>query len=257
MCLCLIRRTVLPSAAERLLSHWKTLDEAAGEGQTFSQTMRGLLRVTVASDESAAGVGDKGGTSTRSHQDADLCQWLLSQSLSSQEAVSRPSFTTRITARATGKSGVRDSGQTRDLSHHHQPPDDELTGRVIRAYRSFATVGLFRIVGVGRLDGGRGGEALPLAAGIYSTVLRLPEGLRPASEMRAATALRLAIELGLPTTTSTTSTTSTGISRVSFFWGFRQATSRLIEAAQLSTTHRRSVRSEPMVFCGVNLYCAR
>lgn len=86
------------------------------------------------------------------------------------------------------------------------PPDDELTGRVIRAYRSFANAGLFGSIG----GGGGGGDALLLATGLLSTVLRLPEGLRPASEHRAKLALRLSIDLGLPTTEGPVSASAGG-----------------------------------------------
>lgn len=84
----------------------------------------------------------------------------------------------------------------------HRPPDDELTDRVVRAYRAFARVGLF---------GGEGGggaaavPARPVVSGLWSTVLGLPEGLRPASTQRAGAALRLAVEMGLPTVGSSPS----------------------------------------------------
>lgn len=150
--------------------------------------------------------------------DVDLCQWILSQSLSSQEALSRPFLVSRAgrtsaspagTAGAAagasgGGSGAGNSAQRpqyRECRQHlPPPPDDELTGRVIRAYRSFANAGIFGDGGGGG-SSNRGGDALRLAAGLWSTVLCLPEGLRPASEHRAKTALRLAIDLGLPTTT--------------------------------------------------------
>lgn len=154
--------TVLPAASERLLKHWKTLDRAAGEGDKFSDTLRGIIRIRVP-------VGDES-------RETDLCQWLLSRSLPSRETVSR---TAPFLAAAS-----------------HQLPDDELIGRVLRGYRTFATVGVFRDIVIG------GRSNFDLAVGLYSTVLNLPEGLRPAAEHRATTALRLAIELGLPTTTT-------------------------------------------------------
>lgn len=154
--------TDLPAASERLLKHWKTLDRAAGEGDKFSDTLRGIIRIRVP-------VGDD-------RRETDLCQWLLLRSLPSREAVSP-------TAPFLATMG-------------HQSPDDELIGRVLRGYRTFAIVGVFCDIVIG------GRTGFDLAVGLWSTVLNLPEGLRPAAEHRANTALHLAIELGLPTTTT-------------------------------------------------------
>lgn len=49
---------------------------------------------------------------------------------------------------------------------------------------------------------GEGLSASRLAAGLWSTVLSLPEGLRPASAQKASSALRLAIDVGLPIVTA-------------------------------------------------------
>eukprot|EP00752_Nemacystus_decipiens_P003549 g3275.t1 len=186
----------LPAAVERLLKHWKTLDKAAGPGNGIFETLRSLLRVWVPGEDaarvSAASRGCAGGDDDGT---VDLCQWILSQSLSSQEASSRPFLAARGASSVPGasKTGPRRPQQRRQSS----APDDELTGRVIRAYRSFANAGLFGgITG----NGGNNGGALALATGLWSTVLRLPEGLRPASEHRAKLALRLSIDLGLPAT---------------------------------------------------------
>lgn len=202
-------RTVLPAAAERLLKHWRTLDSAAGPGDRISETLRGLLRVRV-SGEDAARVSTASRNSNGGGGDGDdtvdLCQWILSQCLSSQEALSRPVLAVR--AAAPSATGGATKTSTRRLQQRRQstPPDDELAGRVIRAYRSFANAGLFGSVGN---SGGGGGDALVLATGLWSSVLYLPEGLRPASEHRAKLALRLSIDLGLPTTTGSTTPTPT------------------------------------------------
>lgn len=172
---------------ERLLKHWKTLDNAAGPENGLSETLQSLLRVRVSKEDSArvSAASPSGG-----EDDAvDICQWILTQSLSSQQALSRPVV--------SGRAGRKPSTARSNARRSPTPPDDELTGRVIRAYRSFANAGLFGcVVGVG--------EAFRLASGLWSTVLRLPEGLRPASEHRAKTALRLSMDLGLPTTTGAT-----------------------------------------------------
>lgn len=195
---------VLPAAVERLLKHWKTLDKAVGPGNGLFETLRSLLQVRVSTDSSTGdGVADI----------VDLCQWILSQSLSSQEALSRP-FLPRasggLSSTATGRIG---NSMRRPQNRDRGPPslpDDELTGRVIRAYRSFANAGLFGTIGgdSGASDGG----ALRLATGLWSIILRLPDGLRPASELRAKTALRLSIDLGLPTTTGTIAASSSAAS---------------------------------------------
>ncbi|CAM9966253.1 unnamed protein product, partial [Laminaria digitata] len=181
-----------------------------------------LLRVQVSEEDNAAapieaedassyrrGGSRSGSTSATLSRDVDLCRWILSRSLSSQEAFSRPSLAggasgvgdhARRRSREPGTSSSSSTSKTfsRQQQRQQPPPDEELTGRVIRAYRAFATAGLF---------GSRGsGDALHLAAGLWSTVLRLPEGLRPASEHRASLTLRLAIDLGLPTISGTVST---------------------------------------------------
>lgn len=224
---------VLPAAVERLLKHWETLDKAAGEGITFLQTLRSLLRVRVSEDGEDSAlttvVGrpvDGRGSSTGGTAlcgDADFCQWLLSRSLSSEEASCRPSLAAR-TASATVWRKLprpsRDSGRRRREFLRKSPLDDELTARVIRSYRSFAHAGLFGIASGVSSAGGGNGEALHRAAGLWRTVLCLPEGLRPASENRANAALRLAIDLGLPATT-TTSFVKTGGDRASAGGGRR------------------------------------
>lgn len=188
------RAAVLPSAGERLLKHWESLDKAAGENGEFVRTLRDVVRLQIY--ERTGGGSSSGATEGC---ETDLCRWLLSQLLSSEEAVSRPGHLSRRTAlsisdprrppAAPGRAGFASS-------RRHARPDDELTSRVLRGYRYFASAGLF-----GRVPGGRGsGDALHLAAGLLSTVLGLPEGLRPASEQRATIALHLSIELGLPTT---------------------------------------------------------
>lgn len=214
------RGAVLPAAAERLLKHWKTLDRAAGPGNEFSKTLQSLLQVQVFKEVGmrASSSGDSGGGGC--FGTFDLCQWILSQSLSSQEALSRPFLVCRA-ARTSAMSASADTGagsstgssvdnNARQIKHGHRrrrvpsPPDDELTGRVIRAYRSFANAEIFGSFGSGGdRSVGSDGDALRLATGLWSTVLCLPEGLRPASEHRAKTALRLAIDLGLPTTPET------------------------------------------------------
>lgn len=190
------RRAVLPAAVERLLKHWKSLDKAAGPGNGISETLRSLLGVRVSGEDaarvSAASRSGGGGDNT-----VDLCQWILSQSLSSQEALSRPFLASRTASPVAGAAGNSMRRPQQRRQRQSSPPDDELTGRVIRAYRSFANAGLFGSIG----GGGGGGDAILLATGLWSTVLRLPEGLRPASEHRAKLALRLSIDLGLPATT--------------------------------------------------------
>lgn len=205
---------VLPAAVGRLLKHWKILDKAAGEGKGFLQTLQTLLRVQVSEGNSAAAqIGDEDSpcfgrrdgrstttSATNLSRDVDLCRWILSRSLSSQEAFSRPSLIGRGHARRLLKEPGTSNSSNRTFSRKRQPPpDEELTGRIIRAYRAFATAGLF--------GSGGSGDALDLAAGLWSTVLRLPEGLRPASEHRASLALRLAIDLGLPTISGTAGST--------------------------------------------------
>ena len=194
---------VLPAAVERLLKHWKTLDKAAGSGNGIFETLRGVLQVRVSEEDAArvSAASHGGGGGGGDDETVDLCQWILSQSLSSQDALSRPFLAARAASAATG---AAKSKIARQPQHRRQslPPDDELTGRVIRAYRSFANAGLFGSIG--------GGDALLLAAGLWSTVLRLPEGLRPASEHRAKLALRLSIDLGLPTTTGAVTTAPCG-----------------------------------------------
>lgn len=79
----------------------------------------------------------------------DLCQRLLSSSLSSHEALSRPSLD-RTSSTATGN-----VAELKRLSDHRQPPpDDELTGRVVRAYRAFARAGIFDSVAGSSTKGG-------------------------------------------------------------------------------------------------------
>ena len=213
----IVTRAVLPAAVGRLLKHWEILDKAAGEGRGFLRTLQTLLRVQVSDEDNTAapigaedaffhrGGGSSTSTSSTPSRDVDLCRWIMSQSLTSQEAFSRPS----LAGRASGVgdhawSRIREPGSTTSSSgafsrQRQPPPDEELTSRVIRAYRAFAAAGLF---------GSRGsGDALRLAAGLWSTVLCLPEGLRPASEHRASLALRLAIDLGLPTISGTASST--------------------------------------------------
>lgn len=194
---------VLPSAAERLLKHWKILDEAAGERNGFSHTLNAVLQVRVPCDigsrlelgidVNARSEDDTSTAGVSAFRNVDLCRWLLSRSLSSPDASYRPSLTDRSKPVSTGG---RQRARTKPL-----PIDEELIGRVIRAYRSFANAGLFgsssRISGT-RDDGGGDEDALSLAAGLWSSVLCLPEGLRPASEQQATRALRLSIELGLP-----------------------------------------------------------
>lgn len=174
--------TVLPAASERLLKHWKALDRAAGEGEKFSDTLRGIIRIRV-----------PGGDDSR---EADLCQRLLVRSLSSGEAVSRTAPVAPSAAIGGTPRQVRGRVLPTFAPMGHQSPDDELIGRVLRGYRTFASIGIFRDI----IIGGRSG--FDLAVGLWSAVLDLPEGLRPAAEHRANTALRLAIELGLPTTTT-------------------------------------------------------
>ncbi|CAM9566377.1 unnamed protein product, partial [Ectocarpus sp. 13 AM-2016] len=183
----------LPAAVERLLKHWKTLDNAAGPGNGLSETLRSLLRVRVSKEDSAR--VSAASPSSGDDDALDLCQWILAQSLSSQQALSRPFV--------SGRAGRKPSTARSNARRSPTPRDDELTGRVIRAYRSFANAGLFGSVGDGG-GGGGGGEEFRLASGLWSTILRLPEGLRPASEHRAKTALRLSMDLGLPTTTGAT-----------------------------------------------------
>lgn len=80
--------------------------------------------------------------------------------------------------------------------------DDELASRVIRAYRTFARVGL---LGEASCGGPMAAVTERLVGGLWSTVLGLPEGLRPVLTQKAGTALRLAIELGLPIVSSSLS----------------------------------------------------
>lgn len=172
----LVYHAVLPAAVERLLKHWKTLDKAAGEGDRLSQTLRECLRVRVPSGKKE-GLRDRiGNPETASNETADFCHWLLSRSLCNREALlrRRPSIKVsanynantstapgNISSARSGKSygGTRNAiSSSRSSSgskpipiswqrerHCVQPSmiDDELAGRVVRAYRQFASAGLF------------------------------------------------------------------------------------------------------------------
>lgn len=238
---------VLPAAAERLLSHWKILDRNVGEGSPRLYTiLQDLLRLQNSNQVAES-------SSMKITDSQDLCQWLLSSSLSSHEALSRPSLD------RTSSTGMVNVAELKRLSdHRHPPPDDELTGRVVRAYRAFARAGIFdTTASSGATDGtskapfyvlvwailcalsvrpyhiclhcfgpprrhlarltpghllfivvtvcvyplqkDEGWSARSLAFVLWFTILSLPEGLRPASAQRASAALRLSIELGLPT----------------------------------------------------------
>eukprot|EP00903_Cladosiphon_okamuranus_P011333 g10683.t1 len=204
----------LPAAAERLLKHWKTLDKAAGPGNGIYETLRSLLRVRVSGvDAARVSTTGRSGNGGGSDDTVDLCQWILSQFLSSQEALSRPFLAVRAAASSATGAATKPSTRRPQRRHQSTPPDDELTGRVIRAYRSFAKAGLFGHIG------NSGGDAFVLATGLWSSVLGLPEGLRPASEHRAKLALRLSIDLGLPTATGPAMTPHGGKAAASILAG--------------------------------------
>ncbi|CAM9437887.1 unnamed protein product, partial [Discosporangium mesarthrocarpum] len=169
----------LPAAAERLLSHWELLDSARRD-RTGEEGVAHGLGVALAVRQRQRRVGD-------------LCRWLLVVSLSKNvsdreegafvkipsEDCTRPSFKQSV------NSGV----------------DDELTGRVIRAYRAFARVGLLG-PGLGTKESTERTRKLlsGLASSLTEHILSLPRGLRPTLLKHVGSALLLALQLGLPPT---------------------------------------------------------
>lgn len=198
-------------------------------GPTFSDTLQGMLRFP----RRDAGIN----TVHAVHNDADsedLCQRLLSSSLSSTEALSRPSLD-RSTAAITLKNAAPDRlGLSKSNRHKPTPsPEDELVGRVIRAYRVFAHVGLFSDSTPGTPSSNRGTSprdhlfviyftfawqdvlcfvkldlescACPDASSIGRTELLLAPGVSPAA--------------GVGTTESSSGTSLGETAHVCFSWG--------------------------------------
>lgn len=145
---------VLPAAAERLLSHWKVLDRHAEKkgDPPFSVTLQGMLQLRVSRGEAGIDAIHNGSE--------DLCQSLLSSYLSSNEALSRPSLDRSATTTTSENVAPNRMGLSKSNRHPPTPPpDDELVGRVIRAYRVFARVRLFGDSIPGSASSNRGGSS--------------------------------------------------------------------------------------------------
>jgi hypothetical protein len=166
-------QSLLPAAAERLLRHWKSLDDAAAASMSVSTSSGSDSALLLHSTQRLLHVVTYSDTGLTEHY--DLCDWTVRR------------YALASTASVSAEAAEQMTPQERSAAR-----DTEVCAHVLRSYSALHRAGLLA-AGASQL------QPAALAKALMRTLAALPLAqLKPEAHTVLCGALRFAVALGLP-----------------------------------------------------------